>query len=658
MRLNKEDQFSDQARFLEKKRTPSYFIILFLTFVLFFTSLACELSSTGNWTQTLMADTPTPAISPTINPDDLGKISVMVDRKELKISLDPLGERDTSSVNVNIVEFTNAYLVETFDPNGNYLPSVNFLVKDREPVQEISATQKGSSWQWGFELIDNLDASLLQTNLLGTVSLGSVHQMTALQGITNGVNFVLPADISADENQMVYVYRSPGNNSVLLLPEGYASLGTAKLASFRLQSEEEKRFAVFSFIAMPVAPLSGYIRMVQNVEVSDYLGVSIADYHWAELKVLESRDGLPLDYVRPSGISEDIINWLNYDQGLRLSLYYLNSQEEAVYCTNKDEEEMILDQSPVAGRTLNALIDPITLYVCNEVVSKSKYETLTFTTDTPTVTNTPLPTLTASLTPTITPTGSLVPSSTVKPSSTSRPSATVKPSSTNTTAPTTAASNTAVPSSTSAPSVTPTITNTPTPDIFDDFITSPNGYNTTVWSSPVDSGSFVRSWPREDRLHQEVNATGSMQLITQKSCLWGEAEFKILSSESGDGIFMVGFSDSAISNGVILQSDPADSNDTQLLFSVISGGVVLSSQNVTVSTTTAAFHTYRIVWAANDEISIKADLYIDSATSPYVSIIAGNVENRLKFMLYNEVVSSGTSWIEIDYVKVESDSCQ
>ena len=121
---------------------------------------------------------------------------------------------------------------------------------------------------------------------------------------------------------------------------------------------------------------------------------------------------------------------------------------------------------------------------------------------------------------------------------------------------------------------------------------------------------------------------------------------------------MVGFSDSAISNGVILQSDPADTNDTQLLFSVISGGVVLSSQNITVGTTTAVFHTYRIVWSANDEISIKADLYVDSATSPSASIIAGNVENRLKFMLYNEVVSSGTSWIEVDYIKVESDSCQ
>ena len=648
----KKDQSSDQTRFSIKKRRPPYLIILTLVFVLLFTSLACELSSTGNWTKTLMADTPTPVISPTINPDDVGKVSVMVDRKELKVNLDPLDERDVSTVNINIVEFNEAYLVETFDPNGNYLPSVNFLVKDREPVQEVTAVQKGSSWQWGFELLDTLDSRLLQTNLLGTVTLGTVHQMTALQGMANGINFIVPADILADENQLVYVFRSPGNNTVLLLPEGYAAGRTAGLASYRLQTTEEKKFAVFSFITMPVAPLSGYIRMVQNVEVSDYLGISINDYHWAELKVQESRDGLPLDYQRPSGVSEEIINWLNYDQGLRISLYYLSSREESVYCTDKNDAEMILDQSPVAGRTLNALIDPVTLFVCNEVVSQSKYETLTYTTDTPTITNTPLPTLTASLTPTVTPTGSPIPSSTAKPSSTSRPSATVNPSSTSTTAPTTASSSTV------APSATATITSTPAPDIYDDFITSPNGYNTTVWDSPVDSGSFTRSWPRETRLRQELDATGSMLLVSQKACLWGEAEFKILSSETGDGSFLIGFSNSSITNAVILQSDPADTNDTQLLFAIISSGSIVSSQNVTVSTTTASFHTYRIVWAANDEITIKADLYVDSATSPSASITASRVENRLNFVLYNEVVSSGTSWIEVDYIKVESDSCQ
>jgi hypothetical protein len=113
-----------------------------------------------------------------------------------------------------------------------------------------------------------------------------------------------------------------------------------------------------------------------------------------------------------------------------------------------------------------------------------------------------------------------------------------------------------------------------------------------------------------------------------------------------------------MSNAVVLQSDPADTNDTQLLFSIISGGSTVSSQNVTVSTTTASFHTYRIVWAINNEITIKADLYIDSATSPSATITASRVENRLNFVLYNEVVSSGTSWIEVDYIKVESDSCQ
>ena len=94
-----------------------------------------------------MALSPTTVVIPTIDPDDLGKISVMVDRKKLGINIDPLGERNMSSVAINIVEFSDAYWVETFDPSRSYLPSVNFLVKDREPVQEVSAIQIGSSWQ-------------------------------------------------------------------------------------------------------------------------------------------------------------------------------------------------------------------------------------------------------------------------------------------------------------------------------------------------------------------------------------------------------------------------------------------------------------------------------------------------------------------------------
>jgi hypothetical protein len=54
----------------------------------------------------------------------------------------------------------------------------------------------------------------------------------------------------------------------------------------------------------------------------------------------------------------------------------------------------VVEQSLPADTVINGLKDQVTLYVCSEVVSQSKYKTLIYVTSTPTVTGTIPPTST------------------------------------------------------------------------------------------------------------------------------------------------------------------------------------------------------------------------------------------------------------------------
>lgn len=581
----------------------------------------------------------------------------MVDKKDIRFILDPLGERNTDGIETFAVDLGNAYLAETSDPQRRYVPSVSIITKDREPIQEVAAVQVSSDWQWSFRTETRLETAPLQRSLIASVTLGTLHQRPELAAIATGFNLLMPLLTTIDDNQVFDLYRTPGKATFLLLPQGFVNNGEPKLAAPAAQNGFLDQYVIVSFLAPPGTAITNYLRYVTNIPVTDFAGISKTDLDWTQLKVKEANFGLPQDYQLPQGITQDAVNWLNFDKNFNLDLLYLKIERVDALCVEQTKLNKVVAQDPPAGISLNAMNQKITLSICNQVVSQAKYETLTYVTQTPTIT--PTPTLTYTLYPTSTPTlaPSLTPTKTTKPSNTPKPSSTVQPSST---ASKPAATGTTGPTSTTGP------TNTPTPVIKDEFSTTSIGYDASIWTL-VDSGVGSRTWRSgENTLRQDVSEEGDYNLKSVKQCLFGYADMRIKSYEETDGRWIVGWVDNtdqaSIQNGVYLASSTDSAN---VVFTVYAYGVAQTA-NVAVSNRDTSWHTYRIGWAmaTDGSYNVTANLYIDGSSTPSASFSTGAPDSRLPFMVttYMNVIpaipGAGNAWLDLDYVRIVSSSCQ
>jgi hypothetical protein len=631
-----------------------WMVLFVLLAILVFISLACDYGYTLNWAKTAVAPTDTLMPTATFDATMVGRVDVQIDKKEIRFVLDPLGERDMAGINTSATDIGNYFLAETVDYAGRYLPSVSIIAKDRQPVQEVRAVQVGAQWLWSFKTGETLEVAPLKGTLLASLPLASIHQVPQLASAYNGFNLILPILTVIDDNQVFDVYRTPGSNTFMALPAGLAAENTAKLAAPAAQSGVLAPYVIFSFLAVPSSPISDYMRAASNIPVSDYTGLPSADFDWAVVKVRETNAGLPEGYPQPNGISVDTINWINYDQGFNNSLFYLTFVKEDAICTDQTKLHKVIGQDPPAGTVINGLTQHVVLSFCEEVVSQAKYETLTYTTATPTITFTPTLTFTPAPTHTITPTPTWTPSISPRPTNTLRPTNTVQPSATITRTPTTAP---ALPTNTSAP------TNTPTPVISDEFTTEATGYNASVWNA-TDTGTGVRTWRSgENTLRQQVDTNGDFNLATNKQCLFASVDFRIRTSEYTSGRWIIGFANSidksAIQNGVYLSSSTTAAN---VSFTSLAYGTVQTSQ-VPLANRDTTWHTYRITWAMSTDglYTISANLFIDGSTTPSASFPSGAPDIRLPFIVTTYITSApsdGVAWIDLDYIRINSSSCQ
>ncbi|MBI9044372.1 MAG: PASTA domain-containing protein [Anaerolineaceae bacterium] len=629
---------------------------LLLIILLMFISMACTFGETYNWAATMMTKpTATSTIDPEsiIGPEDIGKSFLTINKKEIVVIIDPLQERDMTGVETLAQELDGQYLIETSDPEGRYLPSVGFLQKDREPEQEITLAQIDSSWEWSLKTGKTLDTWGLTTQKIGTTTLGEVHNYLRTLWTMGSINMILPISDPFMDSQRVDVYRTPGPHTVLLLPAGTTYIPPGKMASPRQALLSP--YLTLSFLSLPPTSITAYIHVAENVPVTDYSGINPDNLEWAQYKVLENREGLAQDYIPPRGISEETVYWINYDPSFVYGVYYVDITQESETCTDKKLKNRVIRQSPEPGSIINAVTEKITLYVCEEVVSQSKYETLTFKTNTPTITGTPLPTSTTIPTSTQTPSITPTLTRTTKPSSTPKPSST----STRTVTATTAVTAATTPSATEGPSLTPTITNTPLPNIKDLFITSGTGYDTSIWTTN-DAGSGSRTWrSAEQSLRQEVQTSGDLlQLVTNSSCLLGEVEFRIKSDDDTNGSLKIGWNDSGNDHGIFVQSDPADTNNTRLQFITRAYGIQSTNSFTVPSNTEDNWHIYRITWSQNpSSYVITAALSVDG--TEVISTTTTTPEVRLNFVMGIEALSTGDiNWLQSDYVMIFASNCQ
>ncbi|MCE1253801.1 MAG: hypothetical protein LWX83_09660 [Anaerolineae bacterium] len=602
--------------------------LVLVTGVMLFNSLACSYSETANWYATANYKTATPNVTATYENQltatlMVGKVADQAGKTKVTILLDPMNERDVSGVQAAAYDMDQYIMVESYDPQGRYLPDLEIVAKSsqfRDSQQTITAQQVDAAWNWGFKVFDSLDISQAMGEMAGSLPLGQVHQALSTTWPSNQpIHFILPVLDTYDPNQNVDVYRTPGSNTLLLLPSGTASSGEE--AAFKLArparqttatpqpptppdgsvpnvnpqpvivegasqpaaggssapSGNYKPYVALSFPGMPGRSLTDFLTFAQNLTVGDYNNLTAGDLQWAEMKVNElGINGLPKDYVAPKTVTTDLLSRIRSDQQFVNSLYYLNNNQTTEPCTKAEQLNRVIRQEPAAGQLLNGLKQKVKLVTCREVLSPNKYQTAMYISPTPTPTATLMPTRTP-VTPSATATATVLPSSTPQPSATNTSGPTNTPTASSTSQPTATLS----PTITNTPTITPTptITNTPTitssatitpsatPRLTEEFTVPTSIFIPTAWRTQAPTpGNAVTpdiSWPSENRYKVALPTTsssGDYTLYSSQACLYGTADFKLRFYGNVTDLVTLGWEDDNRQNAIYLTGPGSSSS--------------------------------------------------------------------------------------------------
>ncbi|MCK5645523.1 MAG: hypothetical protein KAH97_02020 [Anaerolineales bacterium] len=137
----------------------------------------------------------------------------------------------TRDVVVSATEFYESYLIETSDPSGRYLPSIQVVQKDSGPLLKVESLQTDRSSEWTITPLGELEILPLTHSTLGTTTLGDLPNLL-LQKIGNGgVNVLLPVGGTFVQNEEYEAFQSSGSMTVVLLPLSFTTSGGSGLMS-------------------------------------------------------------------------------------------------------------------------------------------------------------------------------------------------------------------------------------------------------------------------------------------------------------------------------------------------------------------------------------------------------------------------------------------
>ncbi|MBI4332557.1 MAG: family 16 glycosylhydrolase [Chloroflexi bacterium] len=245
------------------------------------------------------------------------------------------------------------------------------------------------------------------------------------------------------------------------------------------------------------------------------------------------------------------------------------------------------------------------------------------------------------------------------------PSPALSPSPAPTPTPTRTPSPTPSPSPTASPSSTPSPTPMPPPDKYDEFSTSPTGYNSALWQAES-AGAGTRGWDGISVLGQSSPGEGFAGLSSKSNFQYGTAEFRARSTDGYGAVNQFGWTDATPAsspppyrynlnaggnNGVWLHDSTGGFYPSLLTFAAKSNGN-LTQKTITLdppNDSKQSFHTYKIAWQAG-----AAELYIDGFKKATITTNVPSVS--LPFRMVSEAWqgSSGGGWMYADYVKIWS----
>jgi hypothetical protein len=160
--------------------------------------------------------------------------------RDISIVLDPNQELDTSEVVVTLVNLGASYLIETADPQGRYLPSVQLVPRSDEPLQQVTMPQIQVSAGWTLRFVNDIRLQPLREIFHGTIAIDRLETFLSRKVYGRGVNIILQVPDSIDDFQEVNVYSTPGTMTFLLIGRndeggsGSSLLSTVQVSDIKL----------------------------------------------------------------------------------------------------------------------------------------------------------------------------------------------------------------------------------------------------------------------------------------------------------------------------------------------------------------------------------------------------------------------------------------
>jgi hypothetical protein len=163
-------------------------------------------------------------VEPTRDPDNLEvytsenePIQATIAGRDISIVLDPNQELDTTAVVVTLVNLGAAYMIETADPQGRYLPSVQLVLREDVPLQQITMPQIEVSAGWTLRFVNDYNSQSLRERFHATITIDQLKTFLARKIYGSGINLILQVPNSIDDFQEINIYSTPGTMTFLLV---------------------------------------------------------------------------------------------------------------------------------------------------------------------------------------------------------------------------------------------------------------------------------------------------------------------------------------------------------------------------------------------------------------------------------------------------------
>lgn len=153
-----------------------------------------------------------------------GRAEFQFESRSLSVIVNPSGSPAADGVIVTAIHTGQAVLVETADPMGRFLPSVQILpvtTGGTEPDHlQASAPQVPRDYRWNMMPVGPVSISALKHLRLGEIRASDLPAFLEQNTAARGINLLLPSAGLGSPDRTVVAYQTPASLTLLLLPAG------------------------------------------------------------------------------------------------------------------------------------------------------------------------------------------------------------------------------------------------------------------------------------------------------------------------------------------------------------------------------------------------------------------------------------------------------